>query len=307
MTTVLQMPVLLNMVVVLGPANQPATAELVDQILKLGKVTGMILPPSLLEDLCRNPNMLKQVQNLKYVHYVGAPLNKSIGDLISRHVKLVSALGSTETGPYFVKIHGNSEWNYHHFCPSIGLTFEPRSHDLYEAVFCRKDGLERWQQIFSVYPHLERFPTKDLLTRHPKKPDLWAYACRSDDLINLSHGNSLPVSGMEAIITSHPDVGAAIIGGNGRARPFLILDILRDQIPAHVGQQDKSLIEHVWPVFNEANQVCVETVTLTKELVIIVSPKRPVVLSAKGTVMRRVTIELYQDEVDNIYEDSDQI
>ena len=144
MTTVLQMPVVLNMVVVLGHANQPATVGLINQILKLGKVTGIILPPSLLEDLCRDPNTLEQVRALKYVHYVGAPLKQSVGDSLCEHVKLVSALGSTEAGPYYVKFHGGErDWNYHQFCPSIGLTMEPRTEDLYEAVFYRKQALER--------------------------------------------------------------------------------------------------------------------------------------------------------------------
>ena len=43
---------------------------------------------------------------------------------------------------------------------------------------------------------------------------------------------------------SYFDVRAAIIGGDGRARPFLTLDIIRDQIPAHAGLQDP--IDHVW-------------------------------------------------------------
>ena len=77
MTTVLQMPVLLDMVVVLGRADQPANATSVDQILKLGKVTGMILPPSLLESLCRDTDILERIQALKYVHYIDAPLDKS--------------------------------------------------------------------------------------------------------------------------------------------------------------------------------------------------------------------------------------
>ena len=305
MTTVLQMPVLLDMVAVLGPADAPATAKVVDQVLKLGQVTGVILPPSLLEDLCRDPTMLEQVRKLKYVHYAGAPLNKSVGDSISRHVKLLSALGSTEAGPYFVKFHGDSDWDYHSFCPSIGLAFERRTEDLYEAVFHRREGLARWQQIFAVFPHLDRFPTKDLMTPHPTKPDLWAYAGRGDDLVTLSHGNSLPASGLEAIITSHPDVRAAIVGGNGRARPFVILDILRDRIPAGVGRQDKDLIDHVWPAVNKANQGCIEIVRLTKELTVLVSPTRPVVWTAKGTVVRRATIELYQAEVDGVYGDTD--
>ena len=302
MTTVLQMTVLLNMVVVLGPAHQPATNTIASQVLRFGNVTGTILPPSLLEALCSDPRMLKQVRKLKYVHYVGAPLNKDIGDLISRDVKLVSALGSTEAGPYYVKIHSDLDWEYHNFCPSIGLQLEPRTEHLFEAVFSRKPGLERWQQIFRVYPHLDRFPTNDLMVRHPTKSDLWAFAGRSDDVVSLSHGNSLPTAHMEAIITNHSDVRAAIIGGDGRARPFLILDLWPDKLPSFTAQQEKDLLDAVWPVVNEANKRCIDLVSLTKELTILAKPTKPFIWTAKGTVMRRASLELYRDEVNAVYE-----
>ena len=298
------MTVLLDMVVVMGPAHRPATAAVVDQVLTLGSVTGVILPPSLLENLCREPSMLEHLRKIKYVHYAGADLNKATGDAISQHVKLVSALGSTEAGPYYVRIHDEPEWNYHRFCPSIGLDFEHRTKELYEAVFHREAGLERWQQVFMVYPHLDRFPTNDLMVRHPTKSDLWAFAGHSDDLVTLSHGNSLPASHMEGTICNHSDVRAAIIGGHGRERPFLILDLVRDRLPANIPQQDKDVIDEVWPVVNKANEGCIDIVRLTKELIILATSAKPFVWTAKGTVMRRATIELYQDEVSGLYRDS---
>lgn len=296
------MTVLLNMVAVFGPANPSATATVVDQMLKLGNVAGMILPPSILEEICRNPTMPEQVRKLKFVHYAGAPLNKATGDSISGHVKLVSALGSTEAGPYYVKCHGEPEWNYHEFCPSIGLEFEPRTKDTFEAVFHRKQGLERWQQIFTVYPHLDRFPTNDLMTRHPKNPNLWAYAGRSDDLVILSDGNNLLASHMEAIIMGRPEVRAAFVGGGGKAKPFLILDLAIDRPELTASHLEEDLIERVWAVVDEANEGCTEAVRLTKELTILANPAKPFVWTAKGTVMRKATIELYGNQLDCLYD-----
>ena len=301
MTTLLQMTVLLDSVVVMGPAHQPATAAIVDQVTTLGDVTSVILPPSILDDLCHEPSMLEHLRNLKYVHYAGAPLNKDTGDKISQHVKLLSALGSTEAGPYFASVHDGSDWNYHKFCPSIGLDFEYRTNDMYEAVFHRKEGLERWQQVFMVYPHLNRFPTNDLIVRHPTKPDLWAFAGRTDDLVTLSHGNSLPASHMENIIAKHPNVRAAIIGGHGRARPFLILDVVRDKSAANILRKYGDVVDDVWTVVSEANKDCIDIVRLTRELTILAKPAKPFVWTAKGTVMRRATVELYQDEVSSLY------
>ncbi len=108
---------------------------------------------------------------------------------------------------------------------------------------------------------------------------------------------------MEAIITNHSNVRAAIIGGDGRARPFLILDLLRDRLsPKLVSQRDEDLIDHIWPAVNEANDGCIDIVRLTKDLTILETPAKPFIWTAKGTVMRRATIELYQDEVNGLYE-----
>ena len=274
---------------------------IVDQVITLGDVTGVILPPSILEDLCREPSMLEHLRNLKYVHYAGASLNKDTGDKISQHVKLLSALGSTEAGPYYASVHDDTDWNYYKFCPSIGLDFEYGTNDMYEAAFRRKEGLKRWQQVFIVYPHLDRFPTNDLMVRHPTKPDLWAFAGRTDDLVILSHGNSLPASHMENIIAKHPDVRAAVIGGQGRARPFLILDVVRDKSPANILRKDGDVIDDVWTVVSEANKDCIDVVRLTRELPILAKPAKPFVWTAKELVMRRATVDLYQDEVSGFY------
>ena len=144
------------------------------------------------------------------------------------------------------------------------------------------------------------------MTRHPTKPDLWAYTNRIDNLINLSHSNNFRVSGIKAAIINHSDIRAAVVGGDRRARPFLILDIRKDLIPTGAEKQDKDFIEHIWPVVNEANEKCVETVRLKKELTILVAPNKPIVWTAKGSVMRRATIELYENEVNSAYRHSGQ-
>ena len=297
------MAVLLGTIVVLGPADKPAHAAIADQILQHGNVTAAVLPPYLLEDLCRDPNMLERVRKLKYVHYAGAPLSQRAGNAISQHVKLVSAMGSTEAGPYFVRIHDEmgSAWNYHSFCPSIGLEFEHRTKDLYEPVFRKKKGLERWQQIFFVYPQLETFPTKDLMRKHATKPDLWAYAGRTDDLIILSLGECLHASSMEATIHNSPFVRSAIIGGEGRKKPFLMVELTDEAEALGRGTDAAVLLDRIWPAAQEANQQCSEPVRLSRNLTILMKTSKPFARTAKGTVARRESLVLYAAEIDELY------
>ena len=56
---------------------------------------------------------------------------------------LSQLFGHTEAELYFVQYHDEFEWYYYWFCASIGLAFESRTEDLYEAVFYRKARLER--------------------------------------------------------------------------------------------------------------------------------------------------------------------
>jgi len=163
MCTVLSMPVLLGTIFVLGPTRKPPAAALVDQILRYGKVTIAMLPPFILEDLVKNPEFFERLLKLKYIHYAGAPLRSPVGDKISQHIKLLSALGSTETGPWFVidETHDASTWSYHKFCPSLGLTFEPKSNNMYEPVFIKKKrNLNDGNRSFTFFRNWTAFRPK---------------------------------------------------------------------------------------------------------------------------------------------------
>ncbi|KAL9117987.1 MAG: hypothetical protein Q9187_005473 [Circinaria calcarea] len=177
----------------------------------------------------------------------------------------------------------------------MGVEFEQRTTDLYELVFVRKAELERWQQLFHVYPDLNRFPTKDLFRKHHSEPELWQYAGRTDDLIIFSHGEDLYASDMEAEIEKHPDVAAALIGGNGRSRPFLLIE-WKDN--ARIAE---TKLNELWPVVEKANKQCSDYVKLSRRLIIFTDHAKPLVRTAKGTVSRQQSLTLYLQEIDKLY------
>ncbi|MCJ1383912.1 hypothetical protein MMC17_007026 [Xylographa soralifera] len=215
MTVALQMTVFLNTVVVIGLASLgPATAASVTKILEFGNVAGAMMPPFLIEALACDLVGLERQQDLKYIYFAGAPVSKSFAKKLIGHVKLQPGMGTTEAGAYFIQIRSSDDWNYYRFRPGIGVELEQKTAELYELVFVRKAELERWQQLFQVYPGLDRFPTKDLFRKHPSEPNLWQYAGRTDDLIVFSHGEDLYASDIEAEIEKHPNVAAALIGGD---------------------------------------------------------------------------------------------
>ncbi|KAL8978547.1 MAG: hypothetical protein Q9177_006376, partial [Variospora cf. flavescens] len=223
MTMVLQMPVFFGSTIVFGRLNRPTTTDIVS-ILTHARLDGMIVPPSILEDLCQNAEALTQVKGLKYVQFAGAPLNKEVGDLIAKHVHLYSAIGSTEGGPWFTRVRNDGAWNYHYFIKGMGIEFEPRDGTLYELVIRRREECQRWQLIFMAYPHLDVFRTNDLFMKHPTDDGLWEYVGRTDDIVTLSQGIDVNARKLEKIIESHPRVRYAWVGGEGRKYPFLVVE-----------------------------------------------------------------------------------
>ena len=184
------------MVVVLGLANILTAARLVGEMLELGNVMGMVVPPSLLGDSRQDfLDMLEQVRNFRYVHYLVAPLQRRIGDLICQHVRLASLLGRTEAGPYFAKFHDDSGWSYNRSSPPFSFTSEPRNNSFYGVGRVWSVGI---RASLCSLKQLD-LPTKGLMTRRPNKPDLWAFAGRSADVISMSNGISFKVLGVEAV------------------------------------------------------------------------------------------------------------
>lgn len=68
-----------------------------------------------------------------------------------------------------------------------------------------------FQGLFYTFSDKDSVNLKDLYVRHPTKPNLWAFAGRSDDVVVLSNGYKIPPLDTEALITTHPAVKGCIV------------------------------------------------------------------------------------------------
>lgn len=287
------------MVLVTGPPGE-ANAEDVNNILSYSKATGAVLSPAILERQCQTQAGIDTLRKLDYMYFVGAALPASTAQHLVGHCKVQPGMGSTEAGAYFITIRNDDDWEYYHFRSSMGVELQQRTPELYELVFRRNPELARWQQVFHLYPDEDIFSTKDLWSKHPSKPDLWRYAARADDMIAFSHGENLFPSDMETEILKHPRVKTALIGGQGRPRPFLLLELV-DTAPS--GEDKESMLADVWPSIAKANETCSQYVRLTKELVIFTSADKELPRTAKDTVPKRTAFALYSSRIAELYED----
>lgn len=211
----------------LRSAVRALSPEEIKEVLKHGHVDGALLSPALVDGLCRDHVGLSALRSLQYIHYVGAPLSVNSGELLSEHVYIVSSIGSTEVGGYFVKVHNDKkDWDYVEFQPHAGVEFELCFDKLHELVFVRRPECEPMQQIFQVYPDRDRHLTNDLWVEHSKHKGQWKIVGRTDDYVYLAHGEGLHASTLEREVERHPAVQAALIGGHARSKPVMLIELI---------------------------------------------------------------------------------
>ena len=298
------LPVFFDATIVLGPGNKPLSLDLVNQVHDLGVLDGGLYPPSILEEICKSPEALEKIQRLEFIMFTGAPLSERAGNLLSSSAKLQNTIGSTEIGVFPTIQCSNTDWLYFCFHPMFGHVMEPRGEGRYELVLRKRPELRSFQSVFHIYPNSSEYRTRDLFIQHPKKPHYWRYQGRVDDLIILSHGEDLDPIAMESIIRQNPIVSAAVIGGEGRPRPFLLCELRDGAYPQHEDAKTR-ILDALGPTLAEANTMCSPYVNLVPQLVLFTGPDKPLARTLKGSINRRQSIEDYHSEIDKLYEITD--
>ncbi|KAF5870613.1 putative amp-binding enzyme protein [Botrytis fragariae] len=268
--------------------------------------TTIVLPPpipmtpesSILTLIAKTPEYLINIKNLRYLNYGGGPLPAEIGNILKLHTHLFAHFGATETGFYALQITGPEDWEYMKFSPTMGIELRLFTKDLYELCFIRQPELALSQGVFSTFPYLDEYSSKDLFSKHPNKEGLWHFEGRTDDMIICSTGAKINPMGMEGFLNAHPAVEVAIVGGSGRMRGYLLVEA-RD--PPQDEKERDALIEKLWDTIEKANQNEQIHGKITKELILFTKAEKPMVRAGKGTVLRKLTEELYREELNDLY------
>ena len=116
-------------------------------------------------------------------------------------------------------------------------------------------------------------------------------------MVPFSHGENLYVADMEAEMTSsHPAISAVQIGGQGRPKPFLLVEWKN-----HLALDQKDKEEIVAFLLKETNKRCSDLVKLTPDLVLFTRSDKALVRTMKGTISRRESEKLYEEEIGRLY------
>lgn len=193
---------------------------------------------------------------IKYAFFIGGSLSQNAGDIVSQKIPLHQGIGSSECGP-FVLLRPSQEtsledWNYMQIHPALNLEFQRKIGDLHELVQIR--GPEYLQPIFTHFPELQKYETRDLFTPHPTKPGLWKHQSRVDDVIVFLNGEKTNPISFEQEVGRHPEIRAALVVGQQRFEASLLVEPL-DTSPLNSAQREE-LVQRLWPTVQSANTKC---------------------------------------------------
>ncbi|MCJ1463036.1 hypothetical protein MMC07_001640 [Pseudocyphellaria aurata] len=285
----------------------PMSAEAILSLIEVTHATAAAVPPSIVSDISKSPNLLNilDAMKLKYIVFGGGTMPKAAGDVVIEKTMLVNLYGSTELGPLRTISTERKDWAYLHPSIDAGVDFRHVSGDGYEMVVVRDERLEGMQPTFEVFPDLQEYPTSDIFSKHPTKVDHWLYQGRSDDVIVFLNGEKTNPILMEDLVQSHPDVLSALVIGQDRFEAALLIEPSQ---PSKLSTSAKAeLIERLWPVVEEANRKCPAYARVSKSHILFTSPEKPMSRAAKGTVQRKHTIDKFSSEIEALYVDAETI
>jgi thioester reductase-like protein len=286
---------------VLGPPLMPPSGMLLKEVMKHQKLRALYLPPSIAEQLLLEPHGLEFFKGLDFLCYTGGPFSPEAGKRLSTVTELCPLYGSTEAFqvPQLAPAH-KDDWAWMEWNPHFKVDMQPCSDEVgtYELVLFADATTEDISALNHNLPGVKEYRTKDLFRRHPEKPMLWQYYGRRDDIIVLSNGSKFNPVPMELTIQSHPLLTGALVVGMGKPQAALLLESKEQE-------GIDSIVTQIWPVIERANQLAPSHGHIMRNMIITARLDKPFVRAGKGTVVRKLTEECYQSEIEELYASTD--
>ncbi|KAF9000304.1 hypothetical protein BDQ17DRAFT_1427303 [Cyathus striatus] len=244
------------------------------------------------------------LRNFEVVAYGGGPMPKSLGEsLVASGINLQSGYGSTEAGSVTVKQLNrdpNLHWEWIEFSEHVTIRWVPQGDGTFEAQFLTTD---------TYHPSVENledtkgYATSDLFVPHPTLERFWRIVGRKDDVIIHSSGEKTVPALMERALTTNSIIQGAVMFGRGHDQAGALLEPVQElAIDIHDQKQVADFRSRAWPIIEEANKDAPAFSKIFKEMILITSSNKPLPRSAKGTIMRKAALELYDEEIEALYQ-----
>lgn len=115
----------------------------------------------------------------------------------------------------------------------------------------------------------------------------------------LSNGEKFNPVPTETALQQHASLAGALIVGQGRRQPALLVEPRSDLRDSSI-----DVLGDIWPLVDMANSNPPGHGRITKSLMLMTAAEKPFVRAGKGTVVRKLTEEVYRTELDDLYENA---
>ncbi|KAJ7785171.1 putative aminoadipate reductase [Mycena maculata] len=282
------------------------TAENAIENARKTRATGIVAVPALILEWQQSPGYVEYLKTLKLLTYSGGPLASRVGDaLFAEGVNLVPLYGATEFGGASIMKRRQEEtkageWAWIRFSARVNVRWIPQDDGTFECQFLTVP--ETHQVAVENLPDVRGYSTKDLFERHPTKPDLYRIVGRLDDVLIMANGEKTVPGPMEDIMMSSPFIRSATMFG----REHNQVGVLVEPSPQFKfdPSDEKQLANFrnlIWPSIEEANENSPAFARIYKEMILVTQPRKPVLRAPKGTVSKKATVALYNEEIEELY------
>ena len=295
-------PLYTGAIPVFGPPLRPPSGSLSAEIIRTQKVRGCLLPPTIAEQLLHEPDGRECFRQLDIFCFAGGPLSPATGDAISQLTMISQFYGSTELSQVRQLVPRPADWSYMEFHPLAKLEFQPFDDESFELVVHANEDTKEHLALNYTCPEASVWHTKDLFKPHPTKHGLWRFHGRKDDVLVLSNGEKLYPVPMESQLQSLPEISGALVTGTRHSQPALLLEMKK---PASI-EKEAEIVESLWAAIQSANAIMPAHARIVRSLVLIAPTEKPFIRAGKGTVVRKLTEDLYSQEIRELYARQDQ-
>ncbi|KAF9000290.1 putative nonribosomal peptide synthetase [Cyathus striatus] len=292
--------------VVKSPDDQPClpTSNNILEHLRRTGSNGLIIIPTLLREIVECPDGVDTLRHFEFVSYGGGPIGSKLGDsLEASGVNLQPIYGATETGPTTVirpRQSNSVHWEWMEFGDRLHTRWILQGDGTYELQYLtcntQHPSVENMDDV-------KGYTTSDTFVQHPTLKQYWRIVGRIDDVIIHSSGEKTVPAPMESILLSYPTIRGAVMFGHKHDQAGVLLEVM-GEVPIDVNnQRDVARVRgQVWPIIEEANKSLPAYSRVFKEMVLIASPTKPLPRTAKGTVIRKSALKLYETEIEALYQ-----
>ncbi|MCJ1314533.1 hypothetical protein MMC25_008215 [Agyrium rufum] len=287
---------------VLGPVNVTPSLGLIDALLDHARIRVWSIIPSIVDEIGESPAVHAKFKSSKVIVASGGPVTYESANKATQSVRVINITGTTEGIFMGSQLPDPEDWIYFSFHPYANFDFREIEPGVFEQFIVREEKyFAKFQGIFHTFNDIQEMSLKDLFTQHPdpKKPGLWRFKGRTDDVVVLSNGNKIHPKDVEAVIDSHPAVSACLVVGTGHFQASLLVELV-DPLPQS-SEARQALLDDIYATVQRTNASKPPYACITKETIQFAKADKPFARTDKNTVKRRMTVVLYEKEIEEFY------